>query len=982
MNTPHNSHKQFLMPFYGASIENNIFISYIKIMKRPFLYFSAVTVLTFLLLVITQSCGIPYNPSFARNGTARDSRAPASNGYGTFSWNITFPSDTIIADRCSLILKYQPESENELNFEDDYWQNAVTSGSATGSQDMIPAGTYFLNLYLGAEFSYVARSEIIVIKKDEIKVFDLPPLEDADFKPYVLVRAKLKVTSYAGISGGTALRPVRTNVTFHTEADCSNTPVPSISAADGVMVFRTANFNAEYNEFEWFLFDNDLAGVDFYAQVIVTDSLGREYRRITGPWTLSWPEINIYITPEPLLYPLSRAAGVGSGSVSFSQFDIKGREFGSAQGYTGFDPEQNITVTAQGAAGYHLDNIKFLTAIGENPLVRPSDGEGASGIIQTGNSSFMTRFKSAAVTVEANWRLIANAKLAAELSPVREARPPDPQNADLKNYIAFRRYTTLKAAVDAAAAEHEDDVYVLDNLLANGQEAGGFSDNTGHVYINFDVNIRPKGGNWTIMRWNGFLSRFFHVNSGGKLLLGGNVQDDGNRTLTLDGNGAAVSANFELIGVSTNSTFVMEDGVVLKNNQNTSSTGGGAVIVVGTFEMKGGRIEGCVLGDANAKGAGVNVDNGSFMMSGGAVVASNNDVYLADGRTINITGDITGSQPAAVIDPERYPTGSSAGAEVLSGAALNGNFNKFKLKDDNFEIRGDGKIVQKGTVIATLIRGGGSGTLYYSSSTYNETSVLSAVIAAVNTGVNTGTALNPDKIVLVNGKTYTPNTELEIPDYRHIQIVNETAGSAVIKRGSQAIFVVRANASLTLGGGDNSKNIILDGAGASSSYPLAYTGATVSKIKIKNGAMLTGNNYYALGVNDGDVDMEGGEISGNNEGVSIKSGKTFYMSGGIIKDNIGYGVRVDGGGTFKISGGAVVASNNDVYLSNGTCLTIAEQLTGTGVVATIDPQEKSPGTPVLGGITTLITANHSRFALSNTCVASFRITTDGLLASY
>jgi hypothetical protein len=123
--------------------------------------------------------------------------------------------------------------------------------------------------------------------------------------------------------------------------------------------------------------------------------------------------------------------------------------------------------------------------------------------------------------------------------------------------------------------------------------------------------------------------------------------------------------------------------------------------------------------------------------------------------------------------------------------------------------------------------------------------------------------------------------------------------------------------------------------------------------------------------------MSGGEISGNTvngEGggvfMRVDSGGAFNMSGGVIKDNTagnGGGVYVGGGGdnTFNMSGGAVVDSGNDVYLDGGKTITVTGNLTGASPVATITPDGTySTSTQVLDGTAALLSANHTKFAVT------------------
>jgi len=113
--------------------------------------------------------------------------------------------------------------------------------------------------------------------------------------------------------------------------------------------------------------------------------------------------------------------------------------------------------------------------------------------------------------------------------------------------------------------------------------------------------------------------------------------------------------------------------ITLKNGQANGNNGGG-VYVDGTLVMEdSSTITGC---HAN-KGEGVYV-NGTFKMSGSAKVDTSNDVYLASGKSIDVTGALA-NNPAAQITPDSYTdgrvlaTGASAEKTNFTVTPKNGN---------------------------------------------------------------------------------------------------------------------------------------------------------------------------------------------------------------------------------------------------------------------------------------------------------------------
>ncbi|HZG82207.1 MAG TPA: Ig-like domain-containing protein, partial [Brevibacillus sp.] len=185
--------------------------------------------------------------------------------------------------------------------------------------------------------------------------------------------------------------------------------------------------------------------------------------------------------------------------------------------------------------------------------------------------------------------------------------------------------------------------------------------------------------------------------------------------------------------------------------------------------------------------------------------------------------------------------------------------------------------------------------------------------------------------------------------------VDETA---VIRRGQpngqiNTIFGL-TKGELTL------KNIIIDGnfEGKEINGRLfnVYGG---SKLIIEEGSILQ-NSFSqhpgsAIHITTGSVvEMKGGEIRGNKRAstgaaVAVDSGAKFYMTGGLITDNIGGGVQSRGtnGGEIYLSGEARITGNTDsgkgknVNLENNKTLILNGAFTGEAGITT---QNMVPGT--------------------------------------
>ena len=124
-------------------------------------------------------------------------------------------------------------------------------------------------------------------------------------------------------------------------------------------------------------------------------------------------------------------------------------------------------------------------------------------------------------------------------------------------------------------------------------------------------------------------------------------------------------------------------GTDIKQNkiENAASTngnaGGGVYLKGGSLTIQNSTKKNTDISDnTSGYGDGVYVEDGTFTMNGGAVISSNNDVYLADGTTITVTENLTSTDTVATITPENYELGIQV-LKAESGVTLKkypGNF--------------------------------------------------------------------------------------------------------------------------------------------------------------------------------------------------------------------------------------------------------------------------------------------------------------------
>jgi hypothetical protein len=496
-------------------------------------------------------------------------------------------------------------------------------------------------------------------------------------------------------------------------------------------------------------------------------------------------------------------------------------------------------------------------------------------------------------------------------------------------------YASIQDAVCAAttgSSTNPDTITLLANIDITAA-AGTIS--IGSIGSNKHIKLVPGDATRTVKRVEKDFGSLFYVPSGASLTLEGN---GGNQLIIDGGKNDNVSATAALVTVNTGGMFTMNARAILQNNNNSNSnTGGGGVYLGsgGSFTMNGGAING---NTASSGGGGVYVSGGSFTMSGGAIngnttagygdgvyvsvdftmsggaiVAQDNDVYLANGKKINV-GWLTGSGFAAKITP---PATTAADTILLSGVDAS------TIKRFTLNTGADKTIVLSGTtgVLSNC-------EVYLSSNNQGYATLKDAVNAAATT----------DTITLLAAITLSDT--ISIPIGKHITLVPDGAPRSV-KRGATgfgSLFTVPNGASLTLegngdytlsihGGWDNSVNSIQ---------------ATEALVRVTGGA-LTMNHNAVIQNNENN-----NSNNSNGGGVYVGSGGRFNMNGGNISGNSandGGGVYVGSGGRFNMYGGSTISGNSasgdggGVYVGNGGSFTrnggiIYGGTEGTGIANT------------------------------------------------
>jgi hypothetical protein len=467
-------------------------------------------------------------------------------------------------------------------------------------------------------------------------------------------------------------------------------------------------------------------------------------------------------------------------------------------------------------------------------------------------------------------------------------------------------YGSIQDAVESSkGTEHlPDTITVLNNIPVD--DARKVTIGSGKY-----VKLVPKfGSDKTLTRAAGFDGSLFTVASGGSLTLEGN----GIHSLVIDGNKSNITASASLITVESGGGLTLNTGAILRNN-NTSGDGGGVYVYDGgTFTMKGGVISG---NEATGNGDGVYV-NGAFTVSGSAVVAQDNDVYLASGKVITVGKLDSKTTPVAKINPE-VETADTKVLEPAQGINLtDAGIRRFTLGIPNMVI-----ILKDNVGVlssAVVSRKKGNETVYYDS-----------IQSAVN--VSNGTPNNPDTIiVLATEITVEDAGKVTINSGKYVRLVPNTDSTATVKRASGfdgSLFTVASGGSLTLARNGAVGFLVIDG----NKSEIMASGSLIrvesgGRLTINTGAKLLNNSNSgdggAVRVDDGGAFiMSDGEISGNtamaNGGAVYVANGNFTMSGGVISGNTagnGGAVYVTKG-TFSMSYNGATISGNTASASGG-----------------------------------------------------------------
>ena len=429
-------------------------------------------------------------------------------------------------------------------------------------------------------------------------------------------------------------------------------------------------------------------------------------------------------------------------------------------------------------------------------------------------------------------------------------------------------------------------------------------------------------------------------------------------TASFTGNHAKAGGAFYV----NSGSFVMSGGTVSENfaynsRGNTATAGGGGAATVntnGTFTMTGGLIDSNYVYTQAGSGYGFVVYG--VMQMGGSAAVTNNDIYLAKNKTVEITDGLTASGTALTITPYAY----TAGSYVLSGTGMGLSYTKVEITPDGttteWNVNSSGYLMNTAiSNVASLSKFGAYSVEYVS---------LAEAVSNVGAG-------EEGIITIIADNTISETIKI----YGDVTILSDTDQSFTSRRSGSftgALFEVQSGGTLRLGyspvevegsadmtpSEENDVSLASIGGEYHLDGGNNYYGATgTSSIKVlKGGTLYTYDDFYLeYGYSTegtisvlGEMYMFGGTIKNNlassGGAINISTGGYAYLYGGTITNNLltgsGCGKAIYCAGNLTRAAHSYVyyqndvevarektfttiTSDNDVYMASGKKITLS-----------------------------------------------------------
>ncbi|MGI5064880.1 right-handed parallel beta-helix repeat-containing protein [Treponema putidum] len=509
--------------------------------------------------------------------------------------------------------------------------------------------------------------------------------------------------------------------------------------------------------------------------------------------------------------------------------------------------------------------------------------------------------------------------------------------------------------------------------------------------------------------WGNLKQAVTDAQEGGVITVMGNVKatnDPGNsgaidvtKSLTIKGkNGAELDASQSTLGINAHRIFTVTgdkteftlENLTLKNGY--ANPGGlldyrygGAI---SASQIKTLTLKNCVIEDCKAYGGGGISLNGGVEAVLESCTITGCQTTAGGGGAI-YAGDSSGKQPVVRIKGGLIKNNTG----YTSGGAI--NISRGSLYIEKYE--NDNARIENNTVIASGGGGNGGGGIsyYWDADKPGKLTIENAEITNCNIEYSSSGDKNAHGAgisVYGNGKVSLSNVTLSRCGFTGESPGNEfdqkQGGGIYLRKVSTANIkgcTIKGTANITAneGGGIYAvdSNLTIEdteiqnnkaqkkGGGlyvlaAYADVNLTIKGTTQfdgNDVNLTSGDRW-GGGIYMKGNSPKSVTavMTGGEVLLNEAydggGIYIDSNASFTMTGGLLTGNDaqidnggkGNGVYLAAGGTFTMSGSAKIQHTDDVYLSNGTMITLSGRLSEY-FVARITPENYSESTQVLDG---------------------------------
>lgn len=201
--------------------------------------------------------------------------------------------------------------------------------------------------------------------------------------------------------------------------------------------------------------------------------------------------------------------------------------------------------------------------------------------------------------------------------------------------------------------------------IATSSSYGNFAAKGGGIYLNGCALTIENGA---------YICQNYSKNEGGGIAAEGSSN--------IISNGGIIGFNRASFGGGiyiTDGSAELTDCTVSLNN--ASSNGGGIYIDGSSLTLNGGKISGNTHG-TSSYGDGIYIA-GTLNLSSNACIAPDNDVYLASGTFVTLTGKLTGESPVTTLTPESYDDSRTMLKSGGSYTLIQDDCDKFAVTKDS-----------------------------------------------------------------------------------------------------------------------------------------------------------------------------------------------------------------------------------------------------------------------------------------------------------